>query len=817
MMHKIKKKRLYAILYYAAAVIISFLIAIWNSNADVEYCKNCIRYEDGAALINEGKFTASILSFNEQGKITGRVNLISTNFFTSSIKNFNTLFTDDQGNLYVSCSVYSDKNEQEYMEVYKCNFQLGYAQRVWRISCEEGYSFVSSCVPSIYAQKLYISIINDKTEETAAAEYDKNGEVNIIEQPQADKPIQLERIIYTPDGTAIMTMQDGVYLNDEKIYPQNSDDSCIINGLNYDNGMICFADISNEAAVVYDPSKKEITKSKIESKQCDYFQSMRVYSDAGIYTCEENGSQLFGGIYVDNKLKVYNSLSGYFSLEGFVLTLAVLLAAALVLRIVWAIFFVRIKRTETEENNIKFISVASKITAVSLAASFLFVGIFSAGIYSYIKKIDEYWISSDSVNSVQYLGGYISGSLDIYGNEKTVGFDNKNRSMLEKTIEDYKDELSNKGIDKSYDFIVLLEYNEQTLCIYSNEFSRSMPAELVVSLNTLDKCKDSMLELSRISFEDKRSIGILKYTAFSFSMNTDEGETYPVCVCAVTDGYKEKLSAIETVPTVAALISALSFTILLAVNIVLRIMFLKVKKLRKALDKYAKNNDAQGFDIKGGDEISQTAQAFKSMAKGIEMYSEDINRGNLNYQRLISGGIIALIQREGISKISPGEFVSHEGISVRFITEQCADINEFINQIKKFCGINNGYLLNFGKEKADIFFKSNSGCQKIIAGICDLIKEEKISVYMSYGNIQAGRAGNGESCRLCTVSQVYNEFDRLYSLYSHRKTFFVHKYFFECIKNDFKDQLEILQDDTQNFDYYEIVYKVTAEDPLIRQ
>ena len=101
-----------------------------NSRMKINYCKSTVKLDDGFAVLKEDNINSSVIRIDSSGKITGRVNIFLSDPLALSVKSVHDMFADDNGSLYVMCTVYGP-NRSMYELIYKCDFLLGSAKRIW--------------------------------------------------------------------------------------------------------------------------------------------------------------------------------------------------------------------------------------------------------------------------------------------------------------------------------------------------------------------------------------------------------------------------------------------------------------------------------------------------------------------------------------------------------------------------------------------------------------------------------------------------------------------------------------------------------------
>lgn len=735
---------LWALLVIAAAVVYAFC----NAQISLDYCKNMIRYNDGVAAIQENDGMTSIVTTDKGGKLLGRINFVHRDYLHSSIRSFDTLFTGTDGTLYAMCDVCSEKEENGICEIYRCDLTWGVLKKVWTITDTDEYHISPQDIPYVDNGKLYVDFIHNETGNAALFVFDSQGDGQLISVCETDGA-QAEKTVATPAGTAVQTMRNGVYFQGKSIIPEQSSQNSIWNGLNYEHGVLSFCDINRGIVCHYDIEQAAFLPESTSDGAFCLCQNLRFYPDGG-YTASYEISGGLEGVSGDGGEDCrYVRITCGFRLQFFLLALVLEIGASGVLWLIYMILILRIRKNGSKKL-VKMIRVPTKITVLSIVITAMVSVLFGESIQTSLYQVDRSWNKTDRWEVLQMLSAYVTYETETSTSDESPALTEEGYALLEHSTEVMLQELSEQEHSQEYGFTLVMAKEDALYCIYSSEFVGAMPAKLAVSTEVLKKFQQVMDTQEPVEYEDKRSFGILSYIILPVTQNQVQ-----MAAAISTNAYADQTASIRIQKWTCFAIFGTSFTLLFLLNIVLRIMFRRVKKLGKAMDKYMADGDSSGFDvITGRDEIAETAQALSQMSKGLEIYTNDLREGNRNYGRLLPKGILEIMGKDGISDVTVGEQICAEGLVVRFALNRFLDANPQLEYIIDFCQQHNGHVLSMNAQRLDAFFETDS---PDTAWLADFLQNDPYEIGFSaqWGQIEAGSVGTERHAYLVGISRQF--------------------------------------------------------------
>lgn len=752
------------VLIFAAA------LTVVNSRVKIDYCKGMVKLDDGFAVLKEANIHAAVIKLDNEGRVTDRANLLLNDPFTLSVKNVHDLFTDDYGNLYVFCSVYGPKRSQypEYETIYKCNFLLGSAKKIWSSKQINGYTVTSSGVPYIDGNDIYLPMISTDSGTTDVLKFSgKGGHTVVLEdcgRMNDGGSIEADSIFYRNGVVFCAKDTVGIFANGEKIYPRDNDDNGtagIYDAMNYDNGILNFVDIRENKIFHYDVSAKTISEEPCNasfSRSADELQKLHAYSDGTITAAREDGGNLRAYRYSGGKEYSYSLVYGGFFVIAFLIFIVISAAAAALIVLMYTLLFVRIRKQNGGAR--KYQSIAARITAISTAAGIICGIVCGVLINGTVKRLNSSLQNSIDTNGSQFLAGYIFTECEIELKNGVPILNDQNGENLNKTIESYRSSLAeNNGIECSF---LLLAESGGKLYRIGDQPDESVPAEYFVSIRSVDLIKNSIDTGVNCAFEDKMTSGILKYTCTNFPIYDADGTVYDGVLCTVSDAYRIRQTAFMLYIWLIAVIFVLVVFLLVAANIALHRSLSGLKWLRKAFGLYENGGEPSVFLLpekyKISDEISETGQALMLMTEGTRVHARDIKEGNRKYKRFMAAGILKMMDRSEISKVNFGDRVSKNALILRFIIDNNSDTAERVKLINGFIEMSGGILLNFGSGKADVCFIDEEYGKA--AEMAARLGYPSV-ILASFGTVEAGSAGSDSNAWLIALSEEFVELDKL--------------------------------------------------------
>lgn len=736
-----------AALVLIAAAALTFI----NSNVDIDYCKGMIKLDGGYAVLNETENIAAVIRLDKNGKAVRRVSLPLNNPFTLSVRSVHDMFSDDNGNVYAFCTVYSPNHSKREV-LYKCDFTLGIMRQMSDLSKIDGYTAMTGTIPFIDGGDIYIPMQKD----------DKTVDIVKISGDDAAAAVEnicpdghtADRIFYR-DGVVFFEEQSGnVYADGNKIYPLDGKNA-VCTGLNCDGGFLSFIDTTNKTQVVYEIARGAAISSDLGHIESNMLQHIMAYSDGTVTAAREDGGNLRAFCASDKAQKTYSAVTGGFSWQLFIMYTVFCAVAAAVLMLLYTVLFVRL-RTKNSGSR-RYQSIAARITAISTAAGIVCTVVFGFLINGMVKQLNVSLHNSIKTSSSQFFTSYILSNCVLETKDGKPSFEKESAEDYARVVEGYRRALEeNNGIE--CDFILLIQSGDKLYCL-QNSSNETYPAEYTVSLRALSMIEDGMERAVNLTFDDNMTSGMYKYACCNFMLTGNGGtEAYNAVICTVIDAYRMRQTGFTLYLWLIAVVVGLVIVLLIAANILLRRNLRGLKRLKKAFKLYENGGESSVFGMRGGDEIAETGQALELMTEGTRVHTRDISEGNRRYKRFMSAGILKLLGKSEISKVGFAERVSVSALIMRF-TAGGSDIAADIKPINDFLERSGGVLLNFGGGKADICFTD----EYFFCAVTELAAQLDYPspILVSFGTVEAGSAGNADGAWLIGLSEEFAEFERL--------------------------------------------------------
>lgn len=741
-----------ALVAFAAACI---TIGVFGS-VKLDYCKSIITYKDGFAAIQEGSIFDTIFYTDSDGNLLGQIKIPYTNYLTSHIHNYETLFTDDEGNVYVYDRVYK-KNGVVTREISSCRFDLGILQKKWQIETPEGCSFVEEQIPTIENDTLYLVWRDEDTKDILTYAYDVNGEAECIETLAVGTSI--DETVYTPYGLAVVTGSKGVYWHGERVYKAGSSAN-LISGIVYENGAIRFYNQKLKKLITIDIDGNETETSMYQQQDFAEFQSVRLTPKNILTACYENGTSLNGILVKDEEVQIYSKVTGKFQWKifGFFgIVFLFLLLARWGIRRLGALFH---GKQLIKKKKVRYASLASNIRLLTALVVLLLTVVSGYRIFKNLKSSYEFWIEEDCQSANQYMIGQTSGGYLDYEDGQYC-FTDYIIEMLDDAADLYNDNMINAGQNENYNFVILYYEDGALYAVYSDEVKTVTDATDVISHGAAAKLIEYIETGEYSRFQEKWSTGRLQYTSTPFLMQClDLGKNILGVVVAINDGYQEKLYYLSVVPKVLMVICFMSLLLWILINIMLSAFLRRVKKLGNNLKTYADTRDYRNFEVKGEDEIGQTAHALRAMAGGIEVHRNSITESNSKYQKLLPSGIMHLMGKERITQIAVGEYCEVKGHILLFTFQHREQVTreEQLYQAAEYGKKCQGTVIHFNRNALYMAVSTQSDIAELIQHFHkETGMEYGIEVRAATGSFTAGSAGSGSNAYLTATGAVFRQ------------------------------------------------------------
>jgi hypothetical protein len=754
--------------YFLAVVLMLFAAAciteVFFKSVNLNYCKSIISYRDGVAAIQEGSMIDTIFYADSEGRLLEQLEIPYTNYIKGEIRNYETLFTDDEGNLYVYSRVYR-KNGVVTREISQCRFDLGVLQKKWQIETPEGCTYVEEHIPTIVDGILYLAWLEDDTGNLLTYAYESSGASVCVDRIEINT--EIDETLYTPCGLAVVTSSDGVYWQGSQVYYKGKNNT-LVDGIYYENGAISFYDQYLNQLVTIDAEGQEAATDCDEFYDFGRYQSVRMSSNGSFTACYENGADL-GGILVKNgQQQIYEKITGDFQWQVFAHLFAVILIIALFVLLIRRLLGLISGKNLLQKKNVRFVSLTSTTAMISALVTVLLTLAISYNIDDKIKSSYEFWITADCQSAAKYVIGRLISQTFTINDDGVLSLGDDAVEFMDQVAETYNDKMESSGQNESYDFVVLTYWNDELYCIYSGGMKEATLASNVISNSALDNVLKIIETEDYSRFEDKWSTGLLKYTVEPVSMYNEDAGTIPLVVAAINDGYQEALYYLTVVPKVLVVIFMISILLWILINIILSIFLKRVKNLGNALKIYGDTGDFENFDLKGGDEIGQTAHVLHAMAGGIEVHKNDITESNSNYQKLLPSGIVQLMGKERITQVNVGEYSKVEANMLLFTFKDKAQDaepdrvkitrDEQLQQVLEFGQGYQGIVTHFNRDELYMVVSTKWNITELMQSFeLEIGTDKGIELKAASGSFDVGSAGSEENAYLTATGKVFRQ------------------------------------------------------------
>ncbi len=720
-------------------LIASAVAALLLSGENVSFCKSVIRENGEIYLLSEKDYHSSVLKIDGTGTITDCVPLFCANPFGLTYRRFHDLSADENGDIYISCTVYGNNNKV-FAEVYRLDFKFGIPRLVWR---SEENAFTDSFRAQVSDGRILIISAADGSTEFFEYSGGVLGKLNT----KCPDNIEYKNIMFIDGSEYACAEQVGVFKDGKLLYPESG--TANVNGFHYENGILSFVDIGTQKLLFYDTKTGVFSENDCSYADFRYMQGISTYPDGGIVCSFESNDRLLGKSFErSGNAVVYSKLHGRFSFKIFV---GIFLAASVfsgIIFLLYRIIFIRRK------NKSVYRSAASSATALSAGISLLLAGALCPLVYKTVIRLNDYRSGFSDENGSRFFAGYIRANFILEDGDVPY-FTEEDAKCLDDMLSEYNEKLPESGLDRCDFFVCAMGKDDVPYCVYRSGRHEPVPVMYTVTLDSAEKIAESINENSAVTFIDRKTSGISKMTVQPFSALFGNKFT-GVCVCVRSDSYHSYQSRVSAAAFTAAAILAVTVLLLIITNIMLRSNLRRLKRLKNAFGKYKTDKDPAEFLISGNDEVSATGSAIALMTESIRVHQRDLSVGNRKYRRLMSEGVLRLLGTDEASKINFGEYVTKNVLLVRFMV--CGDTS-VLESIGLFADTFGGGVLSFSSRKADVCFPEPESFPAVLKALSEL--DFPYEILASYGELCAGSAGDSKNAWLAALSDELAEFDRI--------------------------------------------------------
>lgn len=795
------KIRIKLLIAAVSVVIVSAVLTLLNSRVDIDYCKGVVKTGGGCAVLTETDRRASVIKLDENGNVTDRADMLLFDPFRQSVKSVHDMFTDDGGGVWFFCTEYSpDRAKRELL--CKCDFSLGRTVCMRDLGVIDGYSPISGGVPYVDGGNIYIPMRSG--DDTVDIILLSGNGYSVAAEDCLVGVVGVDRIYYRRNTVYYEDTLNGIFADGQRIYPSEEKIGDKIGGmctgLTYDNGYLCFVDAADGSAVRCELSTGNIAKMYEGLPKVDALQRIAVYSDGTVTAAREDGEDLRAYRFGSGAEKIYTAVNGGFSWLSFAVKTALCAIAAAVLTLLYTLLFVRLKKRK--ETGRRYQSIASRITAISTAAGIVCAAVFGAVISGTVRQLNNGLRSSVNTGSSQFYTSYIMTNCRLEFRNGLPVLDEKSAAEFSRISEEYTSALAeNSGIECGV--MLMVRYNGRLYELRGCP-CEAAPAELEVSLRSFGLINGCIDDGANRVFTDKMTSGMYRYTCSNSELLDKDNNEYRAVIVTATDCHRLRQTGFMLYLWLIAIVLGSVILVLAAANIVLRLHLKGLKRLKNAFGLYENGGEPEVFEMSGGDEIAQTGQALMLMTEGTRVRTRDISEGNRRYKRFMSAGILKLMGRSEISKVTFGERVRVECLIMRLILKRGEDMSEQVRLLNLFLEESGGILLDCGGGKADVCFTRDTE----FGAAADMAARSGFpsAVLITFGAVEAGSAGSDSGAWLVGLSREFSELERLSKLLGDEKRTVCTKKAAEKLKDaDFLSHCELRVESAGELEYFEVI------------
>ena len=730
-------------------VLFTGVASYFDTHLNLDYCKSFISYQDGFAGIEENGMVSHIFCTDRDGALTSNIQTIGIDLGAQRIKSCDQLITDENNTLYVVCTLYNHKGSSTKV-VYRADFTWDRLVPVWKVSEEEMEgSFQSGQIFSITDGVLYFTLYQEKTNHLVTYSMKQSGEmqqVNAVTRQGCDP----ERCLYTPEGLVTSYRDQGVFLQEEKLYPLEETSQILLNALSYENGILSFLDFGQRQSVRISLSNDAITSKPITGQfDLTNLQSVSPRSDGSFTASYEQEDSLIGVYWNGRTLKNFFYLQGNIQWGEVILYfLLVLLVELLLCGIVWLIWFR--KRNSREQEKRRFVSVRTRISVISLLVTVIGTIAITWVSASSIERYSRQREQINSANAAQSLLSVVQVQGQLEEDEKgNLRFSSEFVQKLNTWISHQ----NANGLPYSYE--LFLYYNEQWYCLYSSDLTSSVLAEYAVGVKAQEGFQQAVETKFVQCFEDRRSIGILYYTmnAIDFEWNS---QSCPLVAASFSNGYEQQAIILSSVLQLLKVVIITCLLLLLAENILIWLFMHRLRLLNRALQRSAEKGEWEIADFPGRDEVSETAQTMKTMTGSIQVYMEDIQTCNAQYERLIPKDVITLMGASSFTQVQAGQMAQRKVFlfTLALLPQKETAGSKLIETALKCMRAQKCMILHFDDNKVSGCFMRQEQAVLAMQTIFDHpVLRHQVTLFLSPATVQVGVVGNDSVKRVLILSE----------------------------------------------------------------
>ncbi|WP_071434341.1 hypothetical protein [Angelakisella massiliensis] len=752
-MKKWLKRLLLAVCLLMLPLLLTGVVTYSDTHLEVDYCKTLIPYGDGFAGIEENGVLSHIFCTDADGKLTGNIQVLNIDLGRQSVKSFDQLIEDENGTLYVACTLH-EPGGNETKAIYQADFQWERLRLVWEISEEEVEgSFQSEQLFSVIDGELYFTLYQasfDQLLTYAKKPGEPTRQVSATERLGCEP----ERYVYTEMGLLALYRNQGIFLQNEKIYPSTDSGAILLNGLGYEDGTLSFLDFYQRSIIQVNLHTGAVSSQPIPQElNLSALQNVHPRSDGTFCASMEDGSALSGIYWDGSSVQTFRYLQGDLRehIAGLCF-LTALLVELVILGFFW-LFWVR-KRNGRQKGERYFLSVRTRISLSSIAIAMAGAAIITIISSMFMQQYSRQRQQLNSANAVQSLLGVLErkGSVEIYEGG-IYGLPQELTSSLNSWISTQ----TASGLDYGYE--LFLRQNGQWYCVYSSDLTAPVPVEYAINGQAQSYCEQAVETGVSQSFEDQRSAGILRYVISAADFSLKGGENCELVAASVTDGYSQQVMTLESVLVLLRVAAGTWLILLLVENLLIWLFMKRLRRLNHELSRSAASGEWKITDFAGQDEVAETAQTMKAMTGSIQVYLRDIRTCNGQYELLIPKDMIRLMGADSFAQVHAGQMVKQNVmlLTISFHSNLAQPVNRLMEEGMEAVRRQQGLLVRFDHKMLRCCFEKE---EQALAALQQLLDHPVLkhcsTLFLTPAVLEAGVIGDQSVKRVLTLSKEGN-------------------------------------------------------------
>lgn len=775
-MKSIFKRVIIIVVLFIIAVLLSYGKYSSLSNMHIDYCKQLIKYQNGFAGINEGDRLSQIFVVSEDGELKEAAVLSNKSYLKGTVSSVEKIFQADEV-LYALIHVYGGDGREAYY-LGRCDFTKGVVKNVLKLALPEEYNVIIGDYPYITEGKLNMCLVNRDSNVLAAFEWDLvSGERNAAGCIELPDTFYTEKCQVTSRGIFYMNGEDGVFLDNQKLYPLD-DEKTLVDSMYYNetSGTLNFLDLDKGLHISYGITDTGADRMSILSSDdvsfvsFEYLQNMRTYDNGVITASIECAEGLNGYFYNAGEDTILENIRGKIDKNIFLFQFCITFSIELLIYAVLALILllvgkIGIKSVLGGDRVLNtglhhYVSLQFKIM-LSVFIIIIFIdAVIGIRLGNMVIEQNQHYSYLNQMQKAKNIAGYLydlqeyaDASL-IEADGETMRFENDAYSRLKECIADIN------SMNNDYEFAVFstLFFGEDnsTWCIYSNEYQGARPAEYAISLKALEVCKSVTLS-SPAYFDDKRTIGKIRYCfapSIVYDIYTDD--IYHIVVAVYINTYKVEAEQMQMLPQIWIAIAGISLFLFFVIAGIVKLLMRKLNILSRGLIEYNRSGDTSMLVIKGRDEIAQSAEALHGLAEALKIQLGDIKRGNRYYSRFLPKKLLPVFGKQRVTQIKPGEKVRTEAGLMEIKSSKSytkKKLEELISLLEECDGI----VIDFNMHVMRALFisrdKEEEGCKKVNEYI-NSQKDMEAELSCRHGYVTAGCIGTEERAMFVVVQEA---------------------------------------------------------------